>query len=280
MCAEALQAVLCPPGCHWAAPENPGVNPFSKLWTGWHSPTGRPAPSRMAVRMAVCLAGPPCLTVSLAPVGIFLEMRCGQGGRTGWEDGNRGRLGGEWWAVEEGAGLGKSSSWCLELSQMLLLAMGKAVFEESLNPSPRLSKWAHLVSSRPCPGGQGGRRILPGQLPALVDSQVAAGQKLGWALQLCPAGFLAGFERWGVIRNTWALSLCLMWALVRDGWVWVRLEGLGGFQVFWCSVPKTKGIKLSGRFSDPREVSACCFRGVSIHQTLSTCTGPRVESAQ
>lgn len=68
--AEALEAPHRLLGCCWPAPEAPAVSSFSSSGWDWQSYWGVP-PSGTAVGEA----GPQCLTISLAPVGIFLKMR-------------------------------------------------------------------------------------------------------------------------------------------------------------------------------------------------------------
>lgn len=194
----------CPPGCLRPALEAPAVDPLSGSGRDWRRPpAGRPAPSGMAVRMAVGQAGPQCLTISLAPVGIFLETRrsrvgdCGQGGRMGRKDGKGGRQAG---AGRVGGAGGVRESRCPGLGQCLLLAAGRAIHGErpkpfalSGTPTPNGDIW---LPAALCPGDRGGRKTSPGPVASPGGFAGGCRPEAGWARQLCPAGF------WG-----WAVEL-------------------------------------------------------------------------
>lgn len=199
---------------------------------------GRPALSRMAVRMAVRQAGPQCLTISLAPVGIFLETRRSragdrrQGGWMGREDGKRGRQAGqavgelgEWGSHVLGAwGLVKGCCW----------PRVKPYLGNAPNPLPGFAPPSQVGPSGYQPpstlGTREGKGPCLGQLPALLDLQAGAGQKLGWALQLCPAG-VWGWSvevRNGACSETLGPFLCVRSLKVGSGERWVGQGGFGG----------------------------------------------------
>lgn len=156
-CGQRHGGPLLPTGVSLACPAGPWSQPLLQPVL-----PGRPALSRMAVGMAVGQSGPPCLTISLAPVGIFLETRrsrAGDGGQGGWmgrEDGKRGG--------RAGKAVGELGEW----GSQVLSARGsvkgccwpqlKPFLRNPPEPLPGVApppQWDHLVSSRPLPWGPG-----------------------------------------------------------------------------------------------------------------------------
>lgn len=91
-CGQRHGGPLLPTGVSLACPAGPWSQPLLQPVL-----PGRPALSRMAVGMAVGQAGPLCLTISLAPVGVFLDTRrsrAGDGGQGGWMGSGDGKRGG------------------------------------------------------------------------------------------------------------------------------------------------------------------------------------------
>lgn len=204
-----------PTGVSLACPEAPGINPVSSCGRHWCSPARHLGPSRTAVGQAV----PPCLTTSLAHVGIFLEMRqsrAGDCGQAGWEgstgkeadgQGRPGAGGGRRWGARD------ASSWCPVLGQTRPLTdphLGKGPkLLASLNPLP---EGGHLVSRRPLRWGPVKERTSSGKAASLGGAAGGCRPDTGWTGPCGPALRVseAGGRGWGLrcVGTHWALSAC------------------------------------------------------------------------